>query len=179
MPKSICLLLVILFISCSSSRSGQSEKNTKPGEDYVYADFTGSLKAEKIAKLKDYYNWKEEEILIINYRQPLLDCHFNNHKITSDSKKWWTQFYSKIDTDNSLNISVFADGEKIREKMDNRKFFDDKDDFLLNNFFIRKKSCFGILVVNQQGDYFQYNGHYSEKQVETFIMELKGQRNRG
>ena len=117
--------------------------------------------------------------MIINYRQPLSDCHFDNHKITSDSKKWWTEFYSKVDVDNSLNIDVFSNGEKIRKKMDNRNYFDDKDDFLLNNFFDRKKSCFGIMVLNQQGQYFQFNGHYSEKQVEIFINELKGRGNIG
>lgn len=49
----------------------------------------------------------------------------------------------------------------------------DKDNFLLNNFLKEKKTCFGVMVLNEKGVYLQYNGHYSEKQVSSFIEKLK------
>ncbi|GLB53007.1 hypothetical protein NBRC110019_20470 [Neptunitalea chrysea] len=63
-------------------------------------------------------------------------------------------------------------GEKIKRKMDNILYFDDVDDFLYNNFFNRKKSCHAVMVVNSSGEYLQYNGEYSENQLNSFITAL-------
>lgn len=49
-----------------------------------------------------------------------------------------------------MNIHVFADSRRLRKKLDNTSLFDDKDDFLLENFFSRKQSCYGLMVVNQR-----------------------------
>jgi hypothetical protein len=111
--------------------------------------------------------------LIINYSQPINSCHFDNNKITSEGKKWWRDFYSKINTDDCLNINVLANGERVKRRIDNLNYFDDKYDFLLKNFFKRKSSCFGVLVLNDEGYYIQFNGHYSERQVSKYIENLK------
>ena len=171
MKKIILQILTgFLAISCSSTK----ELNTNNiAEQPVSADFTGKVDSQNLDLIKQHYHWKDEEILIINYKQPISSCHFNNNKITSKSKNWWNEFYFKIKTDNTLNIHVLANGEKVKNKLDDLKYFDDKNDLLWNNFFYRKKSCFGVLVLNKDGDYFQYNGHYSERQVEVFIDSLK------
>ncbi len=166
-------LLGILAISCSSTKVVNNGKADNLKEQPVYADFTGRVDSQNLNLIKQYYHWKDEEILIINYKQPISSCHFDNNTITSKGKKWWKDFYSKINTDNTLNIQVLSNGEKVKYKLDDFNFFDDKNDLLLNNFFNRKKSCFGVLVLNKDGNYFQYNGHYSERQVEVFIDSLK------
>lgn len=112
-------------------------------------------------------------MLIINFTQPLSSCHFYNNEINSTSEKFWADFYSKIDLENCSNIFVLSNGEKVKKKLDNKKYFDDKDDFLLQNFFNRKKTCFGVIVISKAGYYIQYNGHYSEIQVAQFIENLK------
>lgn len=71
-----------------------------------------------------------------------------------------------------MNIKFLANGERVKRKLDNISYLDDKNDFLLKNFFDRKKSCFGVLVINQDGDYIQYNGH-SERQVAKFTENLR------
>lgn len=178
--KKITLQLIVCLIltSCSSTKNLDDKKSNthqvKPIEvkpiTYDYADKINSAKLEFIKK---NYNWKSQKVLIINYSQPISSCHFDNNKITSEGKKWWRDFYSKIDTHNCLNIEVLAEGERVHRKLDNVRYFDDKYDFLLTNFFERKKSCFGVLVLNDEGYYIQYNGHYSERQVAKYIENLK------
>lgn len=54
--------------------------------------------------------------------------------------KGWKDFYSKINTKDCLNIKVLANGERVKNELDNINYFDDKNNFLLTNFFGRKKS---------------------------------------
>ena len=170
MNKFIFFTLLPIFITyCSSTSTTTTLGNNKP----IYYDFADKLSAEQLQFLQSTYNWDTEKILIINYNQPISSCHFDNNKITSQGKRFWQDFYAKINTENCLNIQVLANGERVKNKLDNITYFDDADDFLLDNFFNRKKSCFGVLVINQTGNYVQFNGHYSEKQVATFIEELK------
>ncbi|WP_228853486.1 hypothetical protein [Aegicerativicinus sediminis] len=170
MNKIIFFTLLSIFItSCSSTSTTTTLGNNKP----IYYDFADKVSTEQLQFIQSTYGWDNEEILIIHYNQPISSCHFDNNKITSQGKKFRKDFYATIDTENCLYIQVLSNGERVKNKLDNITYFDDADDFLLDNFFKRKKSCFGVLVINQTGSYFQFNGHYSEKQVATFIEELK------
>ncbi|TMM31160.1 hypothetical protein FDT66_04110 [Polaribacter aestuariivivens] len=178
MKKSvIILILLFIVVSCSSSKliEKPTEKinvKTHKRKTIIY-DYVGFIDIEKLNFIKKNYKWNNEEVLIINYSQPVKSCHFDNHKINSVTKKFYKEFYEKIDTENCLNIKVLANGERVRRKLDNISYFDDKDDFLQTIFFERKKSCFGILVIHKNGNYLQYNGHYSERDVAQYIYDLK------
>ncbi|WP_298327236.1 hypothetical protein [uncultured Dokdonia sp.] len=175
MKKTILSIIIVLTIlSCSTTKTVENKKKTDSlNEKPITYDYADKIGSEKLNFIKKTYNWNNEKILIINYSQPINSCHFDNNKITSESKKWWNDFYSKIDTEDCLNIKVLANGERVKNKLDNLNYFDDKNDFLLINFFGRKKSCFGILIINNEGHYIQFNGHYSEKQVAIYIENLK------
>ncbi|MGB1308711.1 MAG: hypothetical protein ACPG6B_07360 [Oceanihabitans sp.] len=169
--KLICI--TILILSCSSAKNTNNsiaDENSK--EEIITYDFTGKVDANELKFLKENYNWNTWRILIINFKQPLSDCHFNNHKI-SKKNPYWNKYYSKIDAENCLNIHVMANGEQNFKNIDNKNIFDDKNDFLESKFFGRKKSCFGVLVINSEGYYIQYNGHYSKKQVSKYIENLR------
>ena len=174
MKKTILPIIISLTIlSCSTSKTVENKKVESLNEKPITYDYADKIGSEKLNFIKRTYNWNNEKILILNYSQPIDSCHFDNNKITSEGKKWWKDFYSKINTEDCLNIKVLANGERVKNKLDNLKYFDDKNDFLFTNFFGRKKSCFGILVINNEGYYIQYNGHYSEKQVAKYIANLK------
>lgn len=178
MKKIVQLIILLLILSCSSTKS--IEKKTIEKIDVkthkiktIVFDYVGVINSEKLNFIKNNYKWKHEEILIINYSQPVKSCHFDNQVINSVTKKFWKEFYAKIDTENCLNIKVLANGKRFIGKLDNMIYFDDKDDFLLKNFFERKRSCFGILTIHKNGNYLQYNGHYSERDVAQYIYDLK------
>lgn len=165
MKKYLLLIFIGLQFACSGSR-----KTNSNSPEY---DFTDKLDQEDLAYLKEVYHWKEEKVLIINFIQPESSCHFDNHKITPSGKAWWKNFYSQMNTENCLNIHVYANGKRVIGKLDGQKYFDDRDGFLLDNFFRRKRSCYGVMVVNDEGKYLQFNGHYSEGLVENYIQLLK------
>lgn len=173
MKKIILLFICVINYSCYSTKTTENTISEKESKKPIYYDFEGKLDEAQLTFLKNNYHWKDEKILIINYNQPISFCHFDNNKITPESKKWSENFYKKINTENCLIIKVLANGERVQNKLDDIKYFDDKMDFLQMNFFYKRKSCFGVLVLNQFGDYVQYNGHYDEDQVDHFIKVLK------
>lgn len=174
MKKITLQILIGLFIvSCSSTKKFEHKTNEIQNKNTIYYDFAAKLNPEQLLFIKSNYNWNNKKVLIIKYRQPISYCHFDNNKITIGVEKWRKNVYSHKYADNCLIIEVLANGERVKKKLDNVNFFDDKNDFLLNSFFNRRKSCFGVLVVNNTGDYIQYNGHYSEKQVAKFVEILK------
>lgn len=174
MYKTILQIFIVLItLSCSTVKTIENKKVNSLNEKPIAYDYADKIDSEKLKFIKKNYNWNNEKILIINYCQPIDSCHFDNNKISSAGNKWWKDFYSKINTEECLNIKVLANGERVKNKLDGTHYFDDKNDFLLTNFFGRKKSCFGILVLNNEGYYIQFNGHYSENQVAKYIENLK------
>ena len=167
MKKILIGLIIITFYNCSTTKTTNS-LNT----EIVY-DYSGKVDNEQLIYIQKNYKWETNDILIINFNQPLSSCHYKNNRINKTTKTFYEDFYSKINTDNCSNIFVLSNIEKVKKKIDNKKYFDDKDDFLLKNFFHRKKTCFGVLVIRLDGYYIQYNGHYSKRQVAKFIENLK------
>src|SRR5690606_32790666 len=151
MKKTIFQILTsIMIISLSGPLSLVGQESRDGGDRPIEFDFRGELTAAQFLTIKHHYGWDEEQILIINYVQPRKYCHFDNGVFNSDNKKWWDAYNGGIDTEGCLNIHVFADSRRLRKKLDNTSLFDDKDDFLLENFFSRKQSCYGLMVVNQR-----------------------------
>ena len=167
MKKTLIGFIIITFYNCSTTKTTNSLHT-----EIVY-DYSGKVDNEQLIYIQKKYKWETNGILIINFNQPLSSCHFNNNRINKTTEKFWQNFYSKINTDNCSNVFVLSNVEKVKKKIDYKKYFDDKDDFLLQNFFNRKKTCFGVLVINLNGYYMQYNGHYSKRQVTKFIESLK------
>jgi len=160
--------------SCSTTKNTIHPKSQDKVEDKaILYDFTGTLSKERVEFLKNNYDWVSGNILIINFLQLRSDCHFDNHKHSNEGKRFWKEFYSKINTDNCSIISVCAGGHKNNQSIYKRNYDVDKNGFLLNNYFKRKKSCFGVMVINEKGDYLQYNGHYYKKQVSKYIENLR------
>jgi hypothetical protein len=182
MKKIIIALTIIIFYNCSTSKNTESKKfvieNEKvvvgDGKTVIY-DYADKINSEQLNFIKKTYNWKNEKILIIDYVQPISisTCNINYSKIPDSGKKWRKEFYSKINTEDCLKIQIFSNGEKLKKRLDNIIYFDDKNDFLFDIFFSRRKSCFGVLVLNNEGYYIQHNGHTSENQVSKFIENLK------
>lgn len=133
----------------------------------------GILTELQLKFIKENYNWKSEEILIINFLQAKENCFWNNNENPNSSIKWWEKFYSNINLKNISNIYVYSDKISAKNIIDSKTRFEDYNNFLLNNFFNIKKECFGVLVINSLGEYEVAEGEYSEKQVETLIKKLK------
>lgn len=53
-----------------------------------------------------------------------------------------------------------------------KKHFEDKNHYLLDNFFSKDKSCYGIMIINEQGEYQQKNGEYFQSDIVSFVNKL-------
>ena len=168
------LLLFILF-SCASVKTTTTEKFTNDENFPLIYDFKYKLEANEIEFLRKNYNWQEEDILIINFRQPRNFCHYDNNKVSKKTIKWWNDFYSKINIENCLNVFVYSENSRSLKNYNQQNYFLDKEKFIFMNFFNKKRSCDGVLIINKNGDYFQHGGHYSEKQVAKLISVLKAE----
>ena len=133
--------------------------------------YSGRLTKTQLEFIKDNYPWKDGNFIIINYRQPRKSCHYNNYyKITSTT--WFDDFYSKLKMQNISNVFIYADSNRAKKVIDSKKYFGDKKKFLFKNFFSKDKSCYGLMIINEKGDYQQKNGEYLQSDIITFVNKL-------
>ena len=125
-----------------------------------------------INEFKLNYNWGEEKILIINFSFPLKSCHYNHYENLKAGKLWWNNFYKKINLENIANRFVYSDSIKAKKIIDYQSHFPDKNNFILNNFFINTMECYGVILINEHGDYRIKKGEYLENEIVQFIREL-------
>ena len=132
-----------------------------------------SLTQTQLKFIKDNYKWNTEKLLIINFRHKRENCFYDNTTNLEGGRNWWSKFYSKINLNKVLNIYVYSDSVSAKKIIDTKTKFEDYVDFLLATFFNTKKECYGILVINSNGEYEIHEGEYTVKQVKGFIKTLK------
>lgn len=75
--------------------------------------------------------------------------------------------------ENVHNIFVYSDSNKAKEVIDSKNHFSDIDNFFLDNFFIEDKTCFGILIINKNGNVQKKSGEYIQKDILKLMKKLK------
>ncbi|MEP2238054.1 MAG: hypothetical protein ABJI22_06810 [Maribacter sp.] len=154
----ILLILSVGFLSFNENHKNSTNKK---------------LTEVELNFIKENYNWKAEGLLIVNFRQPKSSCHYDNYKNLKNSLKWWSEFYSKMDIENIRNIYVYSEGLKAKKILDSENHFPDTNDFFLNLAFSKDKTCYGVLVVNEKGEFRTKVGEYMNKDIEEFISRLE------
>ncbi|VXB88381.1 conserved hypothetical protein [Flavobacterium sp. 9AF] len=153
MKKYIFLILAIVQISFS-------QENTIP------KDQMNSIRYE--------YNWKEEELLIINYRFPQDYCPYENYEDLKSTYNWLTnKVYSKVEMSKNRNIYIYGDKLAAKPILDFTTHYDDIGHYFLKNFFDKQGNCIGLLIINTKGQYKYIIGDYSSKDVINFTEALK------
>lgn len=133
----------------------------------------GKLTETQLHFVIENYHWTSEQLLIVNFRQPKSNCHYDNYVDLKNSAKWWCEFYSKIDLQNIRNIFVYADYSKAKNIIDSHNHYADASDFFMNQIFSLDKTCYGVLVLNKSGHYRRKAGEYIQKDIEKLILELE------
>ncbi|TYA53216.1 hypothetical protein FVF61_11245 [Formosa maritima] len=131
------------------------------------------LSEEHLKFVIENYQWNSEDVMIINFRQPKSSCHYDNYENLKQSSDWWTEFYSEMDLENIHNIFVYSDSNKAKAVIDSKNYFSDINNFFLENFFVKNRSCFGILVINKDGDFKKKSGEYTQEDIIELVKNLK------
>ena len=154
------LLLILAIGFLSFDKLENEESNEK-------------LTETELKFVKENYNWNSKEILIVNFRMPKSSCHFNNYANLKKSSDWWIKYYSKMELVNVYKIFVLSDSQKAKTIIDSKKHFADMNSFFLNKFFKKDKACFGIVVINQNGEFQKKAGEYTQEHITELINNLK------
>ncbi len=126
----------------------------------------------ELSFIKEIYNWQEEEILIINFRQPSKNCHYDNNVNVEKHTYWWDNFYKDFDLKSKKNIYVYSDKEAANKVIDNKKHYPDNDDFFYNKLFKNDNYCYGIVAINKDGKFVYKSGEYLIEEVAKLINTL-------
>ena len=103
------------------------------------ANFTFSqenrIPKEKLETLKNVYKWNDEKILIVNFYLPKNKCHYNQYQNLKNGSQWFdNNIYKTINLSNTKNIFVYSDKLAAKKIIDNNRFFEDFENYFLNNF---------------------------------------------
>lgn len=133
-----------------------------------------TIPQNQITAIKDAYNWTEEEYIIINYRFPKDYCSYENYGELEKSYTWLTnKVYTKVNPENHRNIFVYADKLAAKKILDNKTHYDDIGFYFLKNFFDKKGNCYGVLIINKNGQYKYILGEYSYIDIQNITDSLK------
>ncbi|NHN24319.1 hypothetical protein FIA58_001415 [Flavobacterium jejuense] len=134
-----------------------------------------NIPKDQMKSIRYEYNWKEEEeFLIINYRFPQDYCPYENYTELERTYNWLNnKVYSKVDMTNIRNIFIYDDKLAAKPILDNTTHYDDIGRYFLKNFFDKKGSCIGLLIINKKGAYKSIIGEYSSKDINNLTEALK------
>ena len=125
--------------------------------------------------IKNNYNWENKKILILNFYQPIQNCHFDNYsKIKSKStQNWWTAFYQEVNLTDCSNKFIYSDSIKAKKVINHFDKLPDKENFLFINFFKNHPYCHAIIIINSDGYYISKNSEYTESEINDYINRLR------
>ena len=128
----------------------------------------------QLQALKEVYKWGNEKFLVINFTQPKFNCHYDNYQKLNNKKKWLDDnVYNDIDMNDCRSIYVFSDKEAAKKIIDNNTYFEDHNNYFLNNFFNLKENCYGLLIIRQDGKFSNLVGEYLKEDVKAMLDSLK------
>lgn len=155
---------LILFLSVLNLTFSQ-DKNVQSGQ----------LNSKQFEFVNKAFKWGTKEFLIINYTHSKENCSYdvgaNIGKNTSIN--WWEKFYKTLDTTNIANRFVYADKLAAEKIINEHTHFLDNLNFVFNTFLSKYRNCYGVVVINKNGNYFVKGSEYTFEDILSFIDSLK------
>lgn len=141
------------------------------------ANFTFSqenrISKVKLETLKLLYKWNDEKILIVNFYLPKNKCHYNQYENLKKGSQWFdNNIYKTINLSNTKNIFVYSDKLAAKKIIDNNRFFEDFENYFLNNFFYANDNCYGVIAINSDGRYSLKFGEFSTEDVSLLLKNV-------
>jgi hypothetical protein len=155
MKKLVILTLLVLFVENVFSQENVLPKN-------------------QLISIKNEYDWKKEDYIIINYRMPIQNCPYDSYSNLDKTALWLQKsVYGRVTVENYRNIFVYADKLAAKKILDFKTHYDDIGHYFLKTFFDIKGSCYGVLVINKEGKYNYIIGEYSHIDIHNLVDSLK------
>lgn len=169
--KKVLFLLMILVTISSQSQTDKVLK-IKPGSQVAF----GYLTKEQFVVFKDFvlktcnYKFSDESTYLINYRQPQSDCHYNQYENNTCDISWFEKnVFNKIEMPESM-IKFYFQHKPIYQKGCASKT--DLNEYLYTTFFEKNNLCYGLIVINEKGEFRVLTGEYESDDINKFIKLL-------
>lgn len=138
-----------------------------------FAQEKTAITKDQINVLKTLYNWNDEAFLIINFKQPRENCHYNNYMKFKESKKWLLQNVFNIENiDKNRIIYIYSDEKLAKDVIDNVEFYPDYNNFFTNSFS-SKGDCYSLIIINQSGEVAYKLGEYYQEDLINLMNKIK------
>ncbi|MBT8245328.1 MAG: hypothetical protein HKP48_09885 [Winogradskyella sp.] len=151
------LVLSYLFISfiCHSQQGGIIGK--------------GQIDINKIEFFRKNYQWNKEYFFVVSFRQPKSRCYYDNFRNLGKTESAILKFGESVEEKSIRNIFVSSDEKRVKSYLDFKTTYSDVENLVLNTFFEKVESCFGLVVINRKGQYMSLAGEYVTKDIDNFI----------
>jgi hypothetical protein len=128
---------------------------------------------EQLETLKQVYKWNDEKILLVNFYLPKNNCHYNQYDNLDRSKNWIDyNIYNSINLINIKKIYVYSDKFNAIQIINNKRCFEDYENYFLKNFFNASEACFGIVAINSDGKYSIKIGEFTTEDVNLLLKNV-------
>ena len=97
---------------------------------------------------------------------------FQNENLKNGSQWFDNNIYKTINLSNTKNIFVYSDKLAAKKIIDNNRFFEDFENYFLNNFFNANDNCYGVIAINSDGRYSYKFGEFSTEDVTLLLKNV-------
>lgn len=168
-------LLLSIFVTGSYSQSQMNKKHNP--DDYIPSGRLSSVEFEKFKmfiKTNAGLEIKEDNSYLINYKQPVSDCLHKNYAGSDCDNSWLEKnVYNKISLNESI-IKMYFQHKKVKNKRNKKcEVKEDIGHYLYDTFFKKNELCYGLIVVNSEGEFRAFTGEYSDNSILNLLHQLK------
>ena len=83
--------------------------------------------------------------------------------------------YNKVNLDNET-LKLYFRNKIIKPSKRVCRVIHDSNDYLYKTFFKKNELCYGLIVINENGEFITFTGEYTHKTINIFIEDLKIQK---
>ncbi|TGD58350.1 hypothetical protein [Flavobacterium humi] len=170
-------LLFALLVLCNFSYAQTNLRNKVRTSGQ---NFYGKLTSDEFMEFKFFVSSETDREVsdstnyIINYKQPVGDCFYDQYRMDDCDHLWYEEnIYSLLPFDESV-LNLYFQHKEIKNKNAKECLTHyDTDNYLYSHFFEKSDLCWGLIIVNNKGEFRVLMGEYLKKDVLQLMKQLK------
>lgn len=173
--KYFKFIAIITLSICSQISFSQIQiKEQKSIElNQQISDEVQTLPKDQLQAIKENYNWKKKQFLIVNFKNLQTKCSYDIYEdVVKAYNLYEKKAFEKIDLSNCRNIFIYADKALAKPILDNKTHFEDIGLYFMKHYFNQDKTCVGVLVMNQKGEYLVKAEEYNTFTITEMMEKL-------
>lgn len=169
--KSIIVSFLLSFSFSFSQIKIKEQKSTELTQHI--SEEIQTIPKDQLEAIKENYNWNKKQFLIVNFKNLQTKCSYDIYEdVVKAYNLYEKKAFEKIDLSNSRNIFIYADKALAKPILDNKTHFEDIGLYFMKHYFNQDKTCVGVLVMNQKGEYLVKAEEYNTFTITEMMDKL-------